>query len=173
MTSFHPCMHIITITTIQVGNGFIASIVDFSSMHVSGFFNGGCGSVTKAHLPSVSGITVTNAIKNLTQAALDMGNGMFVRRLHIPVTATAVVDAAAAEPAADPAAAPPTMVVVEQRIFAHRVRMNVMVTEFEIVDDGGEEEVTLELSTLFDPLCGPLPPPPPAPPSPVWYVAQE
>ena len=24
---------------------------DFSSTHVSGFFNGGCGSVTKAHLP--------------------------------------------------------------------------------------------------------------------------
>ena len=27
-------------------------IVGFSSMHVSGFFNGGCGDVHKAHLPS-------------------------------------------------------------------------------------------------------------------------
>ena len=134
----------------------MASIIDFSSLHVSGFFNGGCGAVSKTHLPSVTGITVTNAIKNQTQAALDMARGMFVRRLHIPVAAVPT--------------AVPTVVVVEQRIFAHRVRMNVMVTEFEIVDAGGGEEVTLELSTLFDPLCGPLPPPPPTPPSPVWYA---
>lgn len=45
----------------DIGNGFIASIVGFASMHVSGFFNGGCGGVSKAHLPSVIGITVTNA----------------------------------------------------------------------------------------------------------------
>ena len=30
----------------EVGNGFIASILGFASMHVSGFFNGGCGGVS-------------------------------------------------------------------------------------------------------------------------------
>jgi hypothetical protein len=35
----------------EVGNGFVASIIDFASMHVSGFFNGGCGGVSKPFLP--------------------------------------------------------------------------------------------------------------------------
>ena len=62
----------------EVGNGYVASIVGFSSMHVSGFFNGGCGGVSKAHLPSVIGISVTNSDANLTQAALDMRRAVYV-----------------------------------------------------------------------------------------------
>jgi hypothetical protein len=62
----------------EVGNGFVASILGFASMHVSGFFNGGCGGVSKAHLPSVVGISVTNADANRTQGALDIARGVYV-----------------------------------------------------------------------------------------------
>jgi hypothetical protein len=129
----------------EVGNGYVASIVGFSSMHVSGFFNGGCGGVSKAHLPSVIGISVTNSDANLTQAALDMDRGMYIRRLHIGGA------------------------VVEQRIYAHRVHKHVLVTEFELLSAAtptardANATTTLHLTTLFDPLCGPAPPPPPGP----------
>jgi hypothetical protein len=131
----------------EVGNGFLASIVGFSSLHVSGFFNGGCGGVTKAHLPSVIGITATNANVTLTQAALDTQAAVYLRRLHIENSSA----------------------VVEQRTFAHRVHKHIMVTEFELIS--GADEVTLVLDSLFDPLCGPPPPPPippPPPPGPVF-----
>jgi hypothetical protein len=130
----------------DIGNGYVASIVGFASMHVSGFFNGGCGDVTKAHLPSVVGISVTNAQSNATQALLSLANGTYTRRLHVGSA------------------------VVEQRIYAHRVRKNIMLTEFEIVSppSGGGDDVTIELTTLYDPMCGPSPPPPPAPPEPMW-----
>ena len=128
----------------EVGNGFVASIVGFSSMHVSGFFNGGCGGVRKAHLPSVIGISVTNADEARTQSALDMDRAVYVRRLYFE---------------GSPA-------VVEQRTYAHRVRKHVLVTEFELLS--GCHAIQLNLTTLFDPLCGNPPPPlpTPAPPTP-------
>jgi hypothetical protein len=129
----------------EVGNGFVAGIIGFSSMHVSGFFNGGCGSVSKAHLPSVIGISATNANASLTQAGLDMTRGLYVRRLHL---------------------AGGGGVVVEQRTYAHRVRKHLLVTEFELLSGG--DEASLQLSTLFDPLCGPPPPPPAPPPGPAF-----
>ena len=46
----------------------------------------------KAHLPSVTGITATNAILNQTQAALDMQRGVYIRRLRIAGAATVVVE---------------------------------------------------------------------------------
>ena len=66
--------------------------------------------------------------------------------------------------------------VVEQRIYAHRVRKHVLVTEFELLSSAATPEedaeasapTTLHLTTLFDPLCGPAPPPPPAPPGPAF-----
>ena len=126
----------------EVGNGFVASIIDFSSMHVSGLFDGGCGGVSKAHLPSVIGISATNANASLTQAALDMKRAVYVRRLHFPGGQQ-----------------------VEQRIYAHRVRKHVMVVEVELLPDGKPGGVTLNLQSLFDPLCGPPPPSPPPPPA--------
>jgi hypothetical protein len=123
----------------EVGNGFLASIIGFSSLHVSGFFNGGCGGVSKAHLPSVIGITATNANTTRTQAALDMDKAVYVRRLYIESSSA----------------------VVEQRTFAHRIHKHIMVTEFELLS--GADEVTLKLNSLFDPLCGPPPAPPPTP----------
>ena len=86
------------------------------------------------------GISVTNADPNRTQAALDMARAVYVRRLHGWGGA-----------------------VVEQRTYAHRTRKHIMVTEFELLSGGGGDGVTLELATLFDPLCGPAPPPPPGP----------
>eukprot|EP01052_Picozoa_sp_SAG31_P050495 SAG31_NODE_11548_length_1018_cov_1.396083_1_plen_247_part_10 len=119
-------------------------------MHVSGFFNGQCGGVHKAHLPSVIGIDVTNANKTLTQSALDIRRAVYMRRLLV----------------ADANGAPQR---VEQRIFAHRVRKHVMVTEFELLPSNGTAaQVKLSLSSLYDPLCGPPPPSPPSPPGPAF-----
>jgi hypothetical protein len=141
----------------EVGNGYVASIIGFSSMHVSGFFNGGCGGVSKAHLPSVVGINATNADTSQTQSALDMKRAVYVQRLHIDGS------------------------VVEQRTYAHRVRKHILVTEFELLLNPAAAAanrsppaavsaapVTLNLTTLFDPLCGPPPPAPPAPPAPAF-----
>eukprot|EP00041_Stephanoeca_diplocostata_P030232 m.908724 g.908724 ORF g.908724 m.908724 type:complete len:868 (+) comp23715_c1_seq4:345-2948(+) len=61
--------------------------------------------------------------------------GMYVRRYHFPA---------------------PSSTVVEQRIYAHRTRKNIMVTEFEIVDEN-TESANLSLATLFDPGCGSTP----------------
>ena len=94
----------------EVGNGFVASIIGYSSMHVSGFFNGACADINKAHMPSVIGISVTNAEVNATQAALDMARAVYVRRLRLGDGA-----------------------VVEQRTYAHRVRKHLLVTEFESI----------------------------------------
>jgi hypothetical protein len=112
--------------------------------------------VSKAHLPSVVGISVTNADANRTQSALDMARGVYTRRLHLAGGA-----------------------IVEQRTFAHRARKHLLVTEFETLGGSSGEPaaaaapaaaVTLELASLFDPLCssGPPPPPPPAPPAPAF-----
>eukprot|EP00947_MAST-08B_sp_MAST-8B-sp1_P005903 g5903.t1 len=100
----------------EVGNGFVASIVGFSSTHVAGLFSGGCGTTHKARLPSpIAGISVTNAGGGQAaakEAALDTLRGVFKRRYHFPTTGA----------------------VVEQRIVAHRTRRHVLMTELELIE---------------------------------------
>ena len=59
-----------------------------------------------------------------------MSRGVYVRRLHM-----------AGADGADGA------VVVEQRIFAHRVRKHLLVTEFELIDGEFLQELMQELIT--------------------------
>ena len=139
----------------DVGNGFVASVVGFGAMHVSGLFTGAsctescCQGAVKAHLPSVTALSVTNSIANATQAALDLQRGMYVRRLRVPSSAVA--------------GSVPS--IVEQRTYAHRTRRHIMMTEFELIEGAAVE---LELETLYDPLCGPPAPAPAPAPELVW-----
>lgn len=113
----------------EVGNGFLASTVSWASMHMAGLFNGHCGNVHKARFPSVTGINITNADAARTQMALDMERGVFLQRFYLDTGA-----------------------VIEQRVYAHRLRRHLMVVELSFV--AGDGPVLLNLSTLFDPSCG-------------------
>lgn len=77
-----------------------------------------------------------------------METGTYKRRLHLPTTTPSGKAS-----------------IVEQRTYAHRSRMHIMVTEFELISG---DEVELQLDNLFDPLCGPPPPPPDQPPTLMW-----
>ena len=112
----------------EVGNGYIASVVGFASTHIAGLFYGSCGSTHKARLPSpIAGITITNAVTNRTQAALDTRKGIYNRRYHLPNGA-----------------------VVEQRILAHRERPHVLLTELELISSNGQQDIRVDLHTLYD-----------------------
>jgi hypothetical protein len=111
----------------EIGNGYVASIVSFASMHVAGLYDGACGSTHKAKLPSpTASITVVNAVANRTQSALDTKRGMYLRRYTIGSS------------------------VVEQRLYAHRVRKHILVCELELLSG---DSVDVELKSLFDPIC--------------------
>ena len=162
----------------EIGNGYVASIVGFASMHLAGLYTGKCGSTHKARLPSpIAGIHIRNSEGGAAavKAALDTRRGLYLRRYPLG-SATGTYE-------------------VEQRIFAHRTRKHVLVTEFELVERAygsesrktGEETIveekkgaaippfTFELGSLYDfhqdKVTGrrgtgggtraPLPPPPP------------
>ena len=112
----------------EVGNGYVASVVGFASTHVAGLYNGACGNVHKARLPSpIAGISATNSVNGhaaAVQAALDTVGGVYKRRYTL-AEAT----------------------VVEQRIYAHRTRPHVLVTEFELLTGTIAE---LSLVSLYD-----------------------
>jgi hypothetical protein len=113
----------------EIGNGYVASVVSFASMHLAGLYNGRCGTTHKARLPSpIASIKVVNATAGRTQGALDTKNGMYRRRYFVAGS------------------------IVEQRLFAHRVRKHVLVSEFELIKGGASVEVQLE--NLYDPICG-------------------
>jgi len=99
----------------EVGNGHLATVASWSALHIAGLFNGACGSTHKARLPSPVALRVAAAGAVLTGSALDMAGGAFLRRWALPGGS-----------------------VVEQRIWAHRARKRVMVTDFTLVGGPGE-----------------------------------
>jgi hypothetical protein len=134
----------------EVGNGFIASTVGWSSMHVAGLVNGRCGSVEKARLPSalaVAAVASGAAAAPLRAVAtvggaLDTDAGVYRRRL------AALSDAGGAP------------LAVEQRFFAHRERRNAIAVEFELLTPlPAGDALTLRLETLFAPAPGGRAPP--------------
>ena len=112
----------------EVGNGYLASVVGFASMHIGGIFNGACGGTHKARLPSpIAGLTVRHPKPNFVQGALDTMSGLYQRRYNY-------VDAG---------------FVIEQTIYAHRTRRHVIVSEFELISSN-ITTIDISLATLFD-----------------------
>eukprot|EP00054_Salpingoeca_dolichothecata_P011085 m.61668 g.61668 ORF g.61668 m.61668 type:complete len:678 (+) comp19291_c0_seq2:45-2078(+) len=109
----------------EVGNGYLASVIGWASTHVAGFYHASCGNgVHRARLPSpIAGISPSGV--QLTAAGLDTYNGVYLRRFNIGSAA------------------------VEQKIYAHRTLMHVLVTHFSLVSG---DTATFNITTLFDPL---------------------
>eukprot|EP00039_Didymoeca_costata_P003338 m.66968 g.66968 ORF g.66968 m.66968 type:complete len:964 (+) comp11849_c0_seq1:166-3057(+) len=114
----------------EIGNGYVASVIGFASTHVAGLYNGACGSVHKARLPSpIAGVSLENVDATKTQAVLDTKNGVYIRRYHTTSGS-----------------------IVEQRLYAHRTRMHILVTEFSIISNSSES-VDLQINSLFSLGC--------------------
>lgn len=96
----------------EIGNGHLATVVSWGALHMAGLFNGACGSTQKARLPSPVALSLPGA--TLTGSALDVAHGAFLRRWALPGGS-----------------------VVEQRVWAHRVRKRVVVADFSLVAGPG------------------------------------
>ncbi len=55
---------------LQVGNGYLATVVSWGSLHVGGLFNGACGTTTKARFPSPVALSVLGG--TVSVGGLDM-----------------------------------------------------------------------------------------------------
>jgi len=103
----------------EVGNGHLATVVSWGSLHMAGLFNGACGSTQKARLPSPVSLSLLSS-GEITASALDMAHGVYLRRWLFPGGST-----------------------IEQRIWAHRTRKRVMVTDFSLLSGpGGDFDVS-------------------------------
>ena len=108
----------------EVGNGYLASVVGWASLHIGGLFNGACGSTHKATLSSPIAYRLAGGAV-LVGSALDTEAGVFLRRWALPGGA-----------------------LVEARVWAHRARKHVVVADFTLLQG---EAVTVPLTSLFDP----------------------
>lgn len=106
----------------EVGNGFLGTVVGFDALYVGGLFNGGCGSVHKARIPSPALYFVEGW--QIESGALDMRQGLYVRRW---VRGNNTLD---------------------QRIYAHRQRRHVLVTEFALTS---MNSVDIHITSSFNP----------------------
>lgn len=108
----------------EVGNGYLATVPSWGSMHVGGLFNGACGTTEKARLPSPVALSFFNS--TVVSGGLDMSAGVYMRRWVV---------GGAAE--------------IEVRTWAHRSRRHVLVTDITLV--GGAAGVSVNMTTLWDP----------------------
>jgi trehalose/maltose hydrolase-like predicted phosphorylase len=134
----------------EVGNGYLATTISWGAIYISGLTNGRCGNVEKARIPSPVALSISSAGKNsssssisslsnvtLIGGALDTVNGMYRRRFYM---------------SSDTLGAP---ISLEERIYAHRVRKNVLVVEFEILSSlTAGDTLTLNVESLFAPTAG-------------------
>ena len=111
----------------EVGNGYLATVPGWGSMHVGGLFNGGCGTTTKARFPSSVSISILNAV--VIGAGLDTFAGVYARRWLLSSD---------------------NVTQIEVRTWAHRTRKHLLITDITLVT-GGSENVFFNLTTLWDP----------------------
>ena len=109
----------------EIGNGYLASVVGWASLHIGGLFNGACGSTHKATLSSPVAYRVAGGAA-LVGSALDTEAGVFLRRWALPGGA-----------------------LVEARVWAHRARKHVVVADFTLLQGGSA--VVVPLTGLFNP----------------------
>merc|ERR1719273_421808 len=115
----------------EVGNGFLATVVGWNALYVGGLFNGHCGGVHKARLPSPVAVRLTGVENVVIASGLDLLNGVWKRRWRVPLSSD--------------------FVVIEQRIYAHRSRKNVLVMELQQIDPLNAS-IEIKLSSEWNPL---------------------
>ena len=154
----------------EVGNGMLATVPGTNALFVSGLFNGHCGNVHKARLPSplavgiVPGPGLLYSSASVAAGMLNLTSAVYTRRWVL----------APQNFSASAAGGGDTGYVVEQRIYAHRSRRNLLVAEYRVVnagggDSGGSDDkrvggrrspspspsgsgtISLQLSSLFNP----------------------
>lgn len=103
------------------------SVASWGSAHVGGLFNGACGSTTKARLPSPVALSIVNG--TVTAGGLDTAGGAYRRRWALPASAGGGI--------------------VESRVWAHRSRKHVLVTDLTLIEGPGS---SITLTSLWDPL---------------------
>ena len=113
----------------EVGNGYLATVPSWGSLHLAGLYNGHCGDTTKARLPSPVALSLLNA--TVTAGALSMAQGVYSRLWAVGGR------------------------LVEYRVWAHRARRHVLVAELELLTEAaggsGSGQLAVSLSTLWDP----------------------
>ena len=102
----------------EIGNGYLGTNINWDAMYITGLFNGKCGNVHKARLPSTLLVHVTNGVQIAN--GLDLKNAMFLKRWSFELKNTNGTSG--------------TSVIIEQRFFAHRKRKHLLIMQFEIVD---------------------------------------
>ncbi|UJR22365.1 hypothetical protein I4U23_025427 [Adineta vaga] len=109
----------------EIGNGYIATVAMSTALFQSGLFNGKCGNIGKARVPSPIGGSITTG--ELIASGLHMDKAIFARRYQI------------------------NHAIVEHRVFISRNLKGVMILEFSLISSTAET-VTFTFSSTFDPL---------------------
>lgn len=108
----------------EVGNGYLATVPGWASMHVGGLFNGACGTTTKARLPSPVALGILGG--KVTGGALDTLAGVLLRRWVLGDGVTEVI----------------------VRNWAHRTRPHVLVVDVELYSGS---QAAFNTTTLWNP----------------------
>jgi len=113
----------------EVGNGYLATVPGWGSMHVGGLFNGACGSTHKARLPSPVALALAGANASapatVVAAALDLAAAAHTRRWSLD-GGTALVDV---------------------RVWASRTRKHVLVADLSLAP-GSPGPATFNITSL-------------------------
>ena len=105
----------------EIGNGYLATNVNWDAMYISGLFNGKCGSVHKARIPSTMLVTLSNA--TLIANGLNLRNAVFEKRWKLNDKNT----------------------IISQRFMAHRKYRHILFMELEIVNSSTNGNIEIYL----------------------------
>eukprot|EP01084_Bolivina_argentea_P111777 199373_1 len=114
----------------EIGNGYLATNIHWDAMYIAGLFNGKCGSVHKARIPS----TVLVKLNNSTQIAnaVDLKKAIFIKRWLLNYDKKPVI--------------------IEQRFLAHRKRRHILIMQLSIVNtnNNNENPIKIYINDLFN-----------------------
>eukprot|EP00759_Apiculatamorpha_spiralis_P058349 PhF_6_TR9183/c0_g1_i1/m.14325/K22078/PGGHG, ATHL1; protein-glucosylgalactosylhydroxylysine glucosidase len=113
----------------EIGNGYLGTTVGWGAVFIAGLFNGACGTVRKARLPSPVAVSISNGI--LVAGALHTEDGMYTR-IYLVGTESSEV---------------------RVTYYAHRTIQNVLVLEIDLVStlQNNETQLEIQLTSLWAP----------------------
>jgi len=116
----------------EIGNGYMSTTITHGALYVGGFFNGRCGTVGKARIPSPFAITLTNSTVFIG-GGLDTVNGVYRRRYNVTTQNGQLIP-------------------IEQRWYMHRVHQNVGVMEIvPLASIANNDQLSLSYTSLWSP----------------------